>query len=296
MKEMSLHKVPVVIINYRTSHLIQKVLDSIREESVEIQIVVLDNGSTEESYSVLQQIGDKRIKLIRSEQNLGFAGGANFALRYILEHFYDVKFCFLLNPDAICGPKIISGLLHILKQHKNAACISPQILNEDGRPGYSGGLIDYRIGQVVTSTYDRVVNDQAVYEIDAFTGCAVLLDLAKTKDAGMFNEDLFMYFDEADLSLKFKRLGYKILYTPKYKIHHDHSYTTRNISFVKTYYMSRNRFKVFNSTMPFHSKVYFIIHEFAYHLKYRRIKNALYHLKGIFHFFTGKVGNGFETK
>lgn len=290
----SMQKVPVIIINYRTSHLIAKVVESIREKSIETPVVVLDNGSTPESFSALQLIEDKRILIIRSEKNLGFAGGANFAIQYILNYFKEITYCFLLNPDAICNPDIITGLMNILKSDRRTACISPQIINEDGKPGYSGGQIDYKSGTVMTATYDNLVNHNGVYEVDVFSGCAVLLDLTKIQEVGLFNENLFMYFDEADLSLKIKKAGYKILFTPQFQVHHDHSYTTRKTSFVKTYYMSRNRFKVFHNTMPFYYKVYFLIHEFAYHLKYRRTKNALYHLRGIMHYYSGKMGNGFE--
>ena len=288
--------IPVVVINYRTSELIQGVIDSIKEDTIDTPVIILDNGSTTETFAELKEISDDRITIIRSEANLGFSGGVNFALDYISGHFTDVKYFFLLNPDALCSPNVIGGLLHIIKDRKNAACISPQVINENGKPGYAGGQINFRHGKVKTSVYAGEKNSRSFYEVDVFTGCAVLLDFAKTKEAGMFNEELFMYFDEADISIKFRQLGYSVLYTPLHTVYHNHSYTTRKTSFVKTYYMSRNRFKVFHSTMPLYNKAYFLVHEFAYHLKYRRLKNALYHLKGVYHYLTGKMGNGFTTR
>jgi GT2 family glycosyltransferase len=295
MKDNHSPEVVVIIVNYKTSHLIQGLLDSIQEDTTKISVIVLDNGSTEESYSPLTAINDERLILARSEQNLGFAGGVNFALNYMADLFPSVNYFFLLNPDALCSPNAIYCLLNILKTQSNAACVSPQIINEDGTPGYSGGMINYKKGEVTITTYANASDAGAVYEVDVFTGCAALLDFKKAKEVGFFNESLFMYFDEAEMSLKLRKLGYKILYTPMHKVFHDHSYTTRNTSYVKTYYMSRNRFKVFHAEMPFWHKLYFCVHEFAYHLKHKRTKNAFYHLKGIYHYYTMKMGNGFDA-
>src|SRR5690606_13357951 len=99
---------------------------------------------------------------------------------------------------------------------------------------------------------------------------------------------LFMYFEEADHCLRLFKLGYKILYAPDYLVIHDVSYTTRKVSFLKTYYMTRNKFVLFNKTMNLSSKVYYLVHEFAYHLKYKRVKNAIYLLKGYLDFKKGK--------
>jgi GT2 family glycosyltransferase len=104
-----------------------------------------------------------------------------------------------------------------------------------------------------------------------------------------------MYYDEAELCIRLAQLGYKIYYTPKFFVIHDLSYTTRNNTFVKTYYMTRNKLIVFSKSMTFYNKIYFAVHEFAFHVKNRRIKDALYHLKGIYDFAIGKKGNLFST-
>jgi GT2 family glycosyltransferase len=289
-------EVGVIIINYKTSHLIQGLINSIFEENIQISIFLLDNGSTEETFLELKDVKDDRLIILRSQSNLGFAGGTNFLVNYISKYHKSINYIFLLNPDALCQPNLIGGLLNILMRKSNAACISPQIINENGKPGYSGGIINYKKGVVVTSLFDNEKSDIDFFEIDVFSGCAVLLNLKKFEEVGKFNEDLFMYFDEADVSIKFKKLGFKVLYTPKYKILHDHSYTTRDLSYIKTYYLSRNKFKIFNNSMTLSQKLYFAFHEFAYHLKYKRAKNALYHLKGIFHYLTGRMGNGFPKR
>lgn len=283
-------KILVIIINYKTSHLIGGLLKSIDEKNVDVSILIVDNASTPESYNELLSLKNERIHILRSEKNLGFTGGINYALKYTIYNFTEIKYFFLLNPDAFCSPELLGHLLEVLKTNPNAASVSPQILNMNGIPWYSGAQISYNKGRVFNNPVSNTQNNYSHYEVDVFSGCAVLFDLNKVLKAGMFNEDLFMYFDEADLSIKLKEMGYKIFYTPSYKIFHDVSYTTKNISHLKTYYMTRNKFIVFNKSMSFYNKIYFILHELAFHIKNRRIKNAIYHLKGYFDFLKGKKG------
>jgi GT2 family glycosyltransferase len=287
---MRIPDVVVIVINYKTSHLIQGLIDSINEEGMDISFLVVDNASTQESFNQLQLIRDPRVHILTSEENLGFTGGINYALRYILKNQQGLKYFFLLNPDAFSSFNLVSNLLHILKENENAACISPKIIDINGKPGYSGGHIEYNKGNVSATIDIQTEKAQPFYEIDAFSGCAALFDLDKVLEVGMFNEDLFMYYDEADISIKLKKSGYKILYTPYSFVHHDTSYTTRNISHLKTYYMTRNKFIVFSESMTIGNKCYFLLHELAFHLKNRRVKNAVYHLKGFYDYVVGKKG------
>ncbi len=266
-------------------------VNSIIEKENEISILIVDNASTGETYNELKLIKDARIEILRSEKNLGFTGGLNYALKYAMNNLPSFKYFFLINPDAFSSPDLISDLARILKLNEDAACISPQILFPNGNPWYSGARINYSRGNVSTSISLEAEDKTNYFEVDAFCGCAVLFDTQKVIEAGMFNEDLFMYYDEADLSIRLQQKGYKILYTPDHNVFHDASYSTKNINYLKTYYMTRNKFIVFNKSMNMRSKIYFMLYELAYHIKNRKTKNAIYHLKGYYHFLKGKKGS-----
>ncbi len=287
--------ITVMIINYKTSHLIRKLIDSI-QENIDVEILIIDNASTMETYAGLEAINDERLHLLKSEKNLGFTGGINFGLKYVIEKMPHVKYFFLFNPDALSIPHLIENLYRIIQSEKNVAAVSPRILYTDGNPWYSGATLSISKGRVYNNPVNVKKDIGEYYDVDVFSGCAVLFDLKKVIEAGMFNEDLFMYYDEADLSIKLKEKGYRILYTPALVIFHDVSYTTKNITHLKTYYMTRNKFIVFNKKMRLHSKVYFLIYEFAFHIKNRRIKNAIYHLRGFYDFLKGKKGSHGEIK
>lgn len=282
--------VVIVIINYKTSHLMRKLLSTIDEGALNLKILILDNGSTEESFSQLQLLDDDRVILLRSEKNLGFTGGINFTLKHAIATLPQFEYFFLFNPDAFSTPGLISELIRALQSDRDAACISPQILHVDGSPWYSGACLNEVTGRVDNNPLRKGESTNGCIVVDAFSGCAALFVLDKVMDAGMFNEDLFMYYDEVELSLKFKRLGHKILYDPHLRVYHDVSYTTRNISHLKAYYMSRNKFAVFGHTMSTFNKIHFILFELAFYIKNGRFRNAMFHLRGFMDYKKGKYG------
>jgi GT2 family glycosyltransferase len=287
---MAHEKVVIIIVNYRTSDLMPKLLSSIKEDQVDVSVLILDNASTPETYKPLEQLSDPRVHLIKSEKNLGFAGGVNYAFKYALEHLPPFHYLFLFNPDAVSSPNLISNLAEVLRLDKNAAGISPKVLYLNGHPWYSGAQINYKKGAVYNNGIVEEDTEREYHEVDVFSGCAVLFDVEKVRKAGALNEGLFMYYDEADYSMRLHKHGYKILYTPHLSVYHDVSYTTRNISYLKTYYKTRNKFIVFGDNMSTYSKIYFMLHEFALHLKKRRFKNAYYHLRGYLDYKKGKLG------
>jgi GT2 family glycosyltransferase len=285
-----MEKVLVIIINYKTSELMPELLRSVQETNVDVTIAILDNASTPATLEPLKALADPRVQVLASAANLGFTGGINHVLKSSLATSGGYRYFFLLNPDAFSKPNLIGDLTGILREHTNAASVSPRILFMDGKPWYQGGKIHYEQGKVLMEKEEHAGSRQRYMETDVFNGCAALFDFKKVTEAGLFNEDLFMYYDEADMSIRLKKLGYSILFAPSLEIYHDVSYTTKHISHLKTYYMTRNKFLVFGKEMSLRAKAYYLVHELAYHLKHKRIKNAWYHVKGYLHFTKGKFG------
>ncbi len=287
---MSFDKVLVLLVDYNSSELVPGVLESIQEDKIDVSILIVDNGSTLESYKELQKITDPRVHLIRIEKNIGIGGGNNHGLEYTKTNFPNINYVFLLNTDAYCCPNILYELVQILKNNPDAASVTPKIDMPDGRPWYGGSMIDYKTGVVSQFINISPGNKSTFFEVDVFNLCSVLFDFKKLQKSGFLNDNLFMYYEEADLSFRLHKLGYKNLYAPHHTVIHAVSYSTRKSTFLKTYYMTRNKFVLFNKTMSLKSKIYYLVHEFAYFIKNKKIKNARYLLKGYFDFKTGRLG------
>lgn len=284
-----MQKVAVIIISYRTSHLMAELVNSINEPGLQPEIYILDNGATESTSRELNSLTDSRVRVFSSEKNLGFTGGINFLVQRAKEYSPELRYFFLLNPDAISVKGLIGGLLKTLMSIPDAAGISPEIVHMDGRPWYSGALMNDAKGVVVNTPARSKAGDR-ILEVDVFSGCACLFDLEKVAIAGMFNESLFMYYDEADLSIRLRKRGFKIYYDPNWKVLHDVSYTTRNISHLKAYYMTRNKLIVFGESMSALHKVQYVAFQMLFYLKHGMFKNAVYHIRGLVDYKKGKSG------
>ncbi len=151
----------------------QGLIDSIAEDAVEVSFLIVDNSSTKESYSELQSINDDRVHILQSKQNLGFTGGINYALKYVVDNIPETKYFFLINPDAFSCPNLIGELIELLETDQNAACISPRILHLNGEPWYSGARMDFGKGiDVNNSKINQTTTKHKYHEVNLFSGCA----------------------------------------------------------------------------------------------------------------------------
>ena len=283
-------KIFVIIVNYKSEDVIGDAISSIEEENLNINILVLDNGSSPGSLNNLYRLKTDNIEIISSKNNLGFAGGVNFSFRYIMKDHNDIDYVFLLNPDALSTKNLIFNLYNMMLGDKSIAALSPKILDMNNNDWYSGAVIDWKQCCVINNPVARIDNNK----VDLFNGCAVLLDARKFEKSGGFNEDTFLYSDEAFLSMKFLELGYKVAYFPDQIIHHKVSHSVGNGGALKHYYITRNHLYFFTEYRK---------RENSYLAAYRRpLKNTLWHLKhlnfacfllgikAIIHFHLGRKG------
>lgn len=119
--------VSIITVNFNHSHVTDDLLDSIIQYNnySNIEIIVVDNGST------IDPVPNWKIKypefiFIRSEQNLGFAGGNNLGIKAS-----SGDFLFLVNNDTVFTPSLIEQLMSTLLKHPNVGMVSPKILYFD---------------------------------------------------------------------------------------------------------------------------------------------------------------------
>lgn len=281
----------VIIVNYKTENVVEDAIRSFEEEEIDIHIVVLDNGSTESSYKVLQKMTNDRVELIRSDSNLGFSGGVNYAAEHIKNKYKHFEYLFLFNPDAISTKNLVGNLCKVLLSNDNIAAVSPHILTMDNKSWFSGGMIDWEKCEILNTP--EVANPNEVRKVDIFNGCAVLLNAKKFFDAGMLERDLFMYYDEAFLSMYFLETGYQCFYHPDLTAYHHVSYGISSGSTRETYYMTRNHiffFKKYSKKKIFFCPYIDIFKTLLSHVKHFRMSNVYYLFLAVYDAIRGKKG------
>ncbi len=286
-----MNKIFIIIVNYKSEDVIGNAVKSFEESTVDIEIVILDNGSTEETYKALRQAVGKDIDIIRTEDNLGYSAGANYLVNYIKNNYNNVEYLFFFNPDAVATKNMVGTLYKTLSENKSAVAVSPLILDMEDNKWFSGTVIDWK--KCTIENNPNVANSNDIREIDAFNGCAVLIEAKAFFEVGMFNEDLFIYYDEPFLSMEFLKKGYISLYDPNTVAYHHISYSSSPHSIFKTNLMTRNHisfFKKYGKSKSFLCPYYRPLRMMIFFLKRLMFKNIYHSFMGMYDAFIGKKG------
>ncbi len=233
--------VSIITINYNQLEVTLDLLNSLRKISYsEIEIIVVDNASPTDNPDKIKEAYPE-IQLIKSNKNLGFAGGNNLGIRQAKG-----KYLFFINNDTIVPEKIIEPLVERLENNPEIGMVSPKI-----KFHWNPNLVQYA-GYTKTNPY-TIRNNSIGYhqtdgpqfdqpgETESIHGAAMMVPLEVIKKAGLMPEIYFLYYEEQDWVQMIKRAGYKIFYEPKSFILHKESVSTGKNSPFKTYYMARNR-------------------------------------------------------
>lgn len=170
-------------------------------------VVVLDNGSSRAAHAAVaagvRNLNRAGIMLHRSEANLGFGGGCNWLWRNAVPD--DAGLVFFLNPDTIVGAGACERLEQALAADPALVAVAPVIERMDsGNIDFAGGEIDWWRGEA----HHRVAPAPGEVAPSAYlTGAAFMVRRQALIATGGFREDLFLYWEDVDLSLRLRRHG-----------------------------------------------------------------------------------------
>jgi GT2 family glycosyltransferase len=266
-------KVFVVILNYKGHDDTKELLNSLKnlkKEDFELNVVVVDNCPEDRINLVESRFVDLNLRLIYNGKNLGFSGGNNVGMEFALSKGAD--YIVILNNDTIVDSSFISELVKVAEQDKSAGIVVPKIYfakgyefhkrykeNELGRViWYAGGEIDWNnvighhrgVDEVDNGQYDETVETQIA------SGCCFLIKTDVVRKIGMYDDKFFLYYEDADLSIRVKKSGYKLVYAPKSIIWHKNAQSTGGSgSSIQDYFITRNRLLFGLKYAPFRAKL-----------------------------------------
>lgn len=242
------HKlVSVIVVNYNGAPYIEECLQSLYRQTYRpVEIVVVDNGSTDRSLDILRGHGT-RIKLIESAVNLGFAAGNNEGIRRSAGSYVA-----LLNNDASAHPDWIRSMADTLdRDARLGACSCRIVSHHDHGVLDSIGLLINREGmsrgEGRNGPADAFGSEKAVLMPSA---CASLYRREAIEEAGLFDEDFFCYCEDTDLGLRLRLLGWEAVYAPQAVAYHRYSESAGKYSAFKAYHIERNHFWVLIKNYP----------------------------------------------
>lgn len=244
----------VIYVNFNSAADLLESIRSVRADWPGAVIRVLDNGSSEADARLLrqdQQTGGQ-YTISFSEENLGFGRGVNRAIAAAAPR--DDDFVWILNPDTLVRPGCTAALLEQLAQNPDAI-LSPLIMTGPAaqeRIWFAGGEVDLRRGRTTHWHFGSplaVVESATPYPSPFISGAAPMMTGATWRLLGGFREDLFLYWEDADLSIRADSAGIPGTLVPAALLWHREGGSSDSIGLSPAYYfhMNRNRLLVCRS-------------------------------------------------
>jgi hypothetical protein len=231
--------ITVVIVNYNVRPFLDHCLQSVLRASagIDVKVIVVDNASEDGSVEMVKQ-RYPQVTLISNTENLGFARANNQAFQQA-----EGEFVLIINPDAFVQQDTLKTLQSRLTSLGDVGAVGPKIILPDGRfeprsmrgfptpwaafsylSGFSALFPRSRLFSRYLLTYLDPDREQ---EVDALSGCCMMVRRSLLTDLNGFDGDYFMYGEDLDLCYRIKQLGYRILYDPTTCIVHFKGESTR---------------------------------------------------------------------
>jgi len=208
-------------------------------------VLLIDNGSTDDSAKHLRPLASNRVALRELPSNTGFTGGANLGFRYALEHGHD--FVWLLNNDTLTNSCTLSSLVHFAAADPTLGLVSPRIasLQEPEKQLNLGGLLRPEVPAFeLTRDLERATLWARTDPAHALLmGTALLVRTSLLRRIGLFDDRLFAYWEDTDLSLRATRAGFRNAVDFSSVVLHHEKDATLGANDMKPhywYYMARN--------------------------------------------------------
>ncbi len=257
----ALPKVAVVILNWNGRKYLEQFLPSVTAATYSnYEVIVADNGSTDDSIAFLQE-SYPAIRIIAMDKNYGFAKGYNEALKQVVADYY-----MILNSDVEVPQGWLQPMVALLENDTTIAACQPKILSYNNKKlfeyaGAAGGWLDkYGYPFAKGRVFDVCEEDKGQYDqtepVFWASGAALFIRSAVFHKVKGFDEYFFAHQEEIDLCWRIQLAGYKIYSCPASVVYHVGGGTLPRGNSKKTYLNFRNNHIMLSKNLPFSKKLW----------------------------------------
>lgn len=219
-----MEKTSVVILNWNGAQMLRQYLPSVVENTKHADIIVADNGSTDNSLEVLRKEFPS-VKTIVLDTNYGFAEGYNRAISQI-----DSEYTVLLNSDVETPEGWLEPLIIYLDAHSETAAVQPKVRSWKNRSffehaGAAGGYINalgypYCRGRILWKVEEDKGQYDSIAQVDWTSGACMCVRTKVYKDSGGLDASFFAHMEEIDLCWRMRNAGWKLVCIPQSVVYH----------------------------------------------------------------------------
>ena len=237
---MTLPRVSIIVVDWNGISDTRDCIASIylHCKTLDFELIIIDNNDNPLDLRSIVSVPDNRIAIVNNKSNVGFAAACNQGFDLASNASGYLLF---LNNDTVLKSDFISDCLRYLENNLNVGAASPCIDYFDpvGCPWFHGAMLDERHGLAV-----HVNNVLPVVATDVpwLTGCSLIVRKNVFELAGKFDDSLFMYCEDVDLSIKIRKLGFELMLLPQVGLLHKVSASAKRRALKSLFFDVRNKF------------------------------------------------------
>jgi GT2 family glycosyltransferase len=241
--------VSAIVLNWNGgAHVLDAVRSLLEQDAADLEVIVVDNGSSDGSDTAVENRFGARVRLLRNGCNLGYGAGNNVGIRAA-----SGRYVLLLNNDACADPGLVRELVLAAGRKPHTGMVAAKVLDYTRRDVIDTvGHLMYPDG--LNRGRGRLEHDGGQYDgcSEALfpSGAAALYDRAMLDEIGVFDESFFLYGDDAELGMRGRVAGWRCAFAPAARAFHRYSAAAGTYSTLKAFYVERNRVLVLVKLFP----------------------------------------------
>ena len=233
----------IVIVNYNAKEKLLRCLESVLSSAgADCEVILVDNASSDGTAELIET-DFSEVTLIRSQTNLGFGAGNNLAAKRARG-----RYLIFLNPDTLVEQGWLEALIGLLEKNVQAGLVTSKILLADQphRINACGNSVHFTGLTLCRGLGESREAYHHVEEVNAISGASFAARYQLVEALNGFDEDMFLYMEDTDLSWRARLLGWHCLYTPDSVVLHHYEL---RIGPLKVFYQERNRYLMLLKTL-----------------------------------------------
>ena len=250
-------KTAIVILNYNDLETTNNMINSIKDYKSLDLIIVVDNNSIDNSYQELKKLENAKIKVIETENNLGYAYGNNYGLNYLKDK--NIKNVIISNPDIDVSENVIIKLIKDLD--KDDVTLVAPVIDENGKeskgwklPHFKEDLISninyfHKYSNKLLSYKEDYYNQELV-KVEVVHGCFFAINYNKFHEINFFDSKTFLYYEENILGSKLKNNNLNSYIDTSIKVKHNLSVS------VDKSFNNLKKYKILKTSQIYYEKEY----------------------------------------
>lgn len=255
-------RISLILLNYNDYKTTIKYIEFVKAYEIIKNIIVVDNCSTNNSFTELKKYESDKICVIRTDKNGGYAYGNNFGVKFAKKNFKP-EYIIISNPDVYFKEEIIELMIKEIERYDNIAIIAPRMINnENTNEARAWKLPTYwmnccKLSITFSKVFfrylnysDKYFNDDITY-VDVIPGSFFMIKTKTFYEIGLFDENTFLYGEENILAYKIKQHGYRNVILNTCSFNHEHS-----VSINKSFSSYEEKYKILFKSLDYYNTAY----------------------------------------